>query len=74
MPDETNQDQNLVKRPHTLTRNNLEFAGLVTYFFALAVLFCITLAVMLFQNGAETKVRPWQDHQPALMASVAMHT
>ncbi len=67
MPVEMQLEQSLVKRPHTLTRNNLEFAGLVTYFFALAVLFGITLVVMLFQNVAETKAKP-ADHSLPFMA------
>ena len=36
----------------TLTRNNLEFAGVVVYFFTLAVLFAITIIVMLCRTGS----------------------
>jgi hypothetical protein len=50
MPDKTRSNHNPVNAVYTLSRNNLEFAFLVVYFFALAVLFAFTLVVMLFHG------------------------
>ena len=40
-----------VNAAHTLTRNNLEFAGVVVYFFSLAVAFVMTIIVMMCQGA-----------------------
>jgi hypothetical protein len=53
----------------TLTRNNIEVAGVVVYFFALAVLFAITIIVMLCRTGSGTNERaanPQQQHVASL--------
>jgi hypothetical protein len=52
----------------TLSRNNLEFAGVVVYFFTLAVLFAITIIVMLCRTGSGTNERA-ANHQPVTIAS-----
>jgi hypothetical protein len=57
-------NNNPANRTYTFTRNNLEFAGIVVYFFAVAVFFAMTLIVMLFQAGDETNVRAAHDHRP----------
>jgi hypothetical protein len=68
MHDKTRPDHNRLNGTYTLTRNNLEFAAIVVYFFALAVLFAITLIVMLFQTGDGMNARAANDHQPEVMA------
>ena len=50
MRDKTRSNHNPVIGVYTLSRNNLEFAALVVYFFAMAVVFVFTLALMLFQG------------------------
>src|SRR5258708_40143442 len=40
-----------VNAAHKLTRNNLEFAGVVVYFFSLAVAFVMTIIVMMCQGA-----------------------
>lgn len=53
----------------TLTRNNLEFAGVVVYFFTLAVLFAITIIVMLCRTGSginEKAANPQPQHAISL--------
>jgi hypothetical protein len=54
----------------TLTRNNIEVAGVVVYFFALAVLFAITIIVMLCRTGSGTNERA-ANHQPQHVASLS---
>jgi hypothetical protein len=71
MTEKTLPDHSPVNAAHTLTRNNLEFAAIVVYFFALAVVFAITLIVMLFQTGDEMNARAAIDHQPEVMVSFA---
>lgn len=58
-------------RACTLTRNNLEFAGVVVYFFTLAVLFAITIIVMLCRTGSGVNERAGLSHQPQTVARVA---
>ena len=68
MPDRTRSSSNLVSATYTLTRNNLEFAGLVVYFFALTIIFAITLIMMLFQpRDAYARAN---DHRIPVMVSV----
>ena len=50
MRDKTRSNHNPVVGVYTLSRNNLEFAALVVFFFGLAVIFAFTLIVMLFQS------------------------
>ncbi len=64
MRDNIRSNEFPVKRTHTLTRNNLELAGVVVYFFAIAVFFAMTLIVMVFRTGDETHVRAAHDHRP----------
>jgi len=63
MRDKTRSNNNRVNRTYTLTRNNLELAGVVVYFFAIAVFFVMTLIVMLFRTGDETHVSAALDHR-----------
>ena len=54
----------------TLSRNNLEFAGVVVYFFSLAVLFAMTIIVMLCQSeGFNDRAAP--NRPPDVTASEA---
>ena len=53
---------------YTLSRNNLEFAGVVVYFFTLAVIFAITIIVMLCRTGSGTNERA-ANHQTEVVAS-----
>lgn len=52
MPVKTRSHRNPVNGSYTytLSRNNMEFAGLVVYFFAMAVVFVFMLTMMLFQS------------------------
>jgi branched-subunit amino acid ABC-type transport system permease component len=54
----------------TLTRNNLEFAGVVVYFFTLAVIFAITIIVMLCRTGSGTNERA-ASQQPEIVAALS---
>ena len=71
MPDKTRLDHNRINGAHKLTQHNLEFAAVVVYFFALAVVFAFTLIVMLLQSGDGTNARATNDHQPEVMVSFA---
>ena len=62
---------NPVHGRHSLTRNNIEFAGVVVYFFTLAVIFAITIIVMMCQTGNGQNEKSSNDHQPELIASSA---
>ena len=52
-----------------LSRNNLEFAGVVVYFFTLAVLFAITIIVMLCRTGSTNEKAG--NPQPQYVASLS---
>ncbi len=65
-PEKNHSHHNPVRTAHTLSRNNMEFAGLVVYFFALAIIFVITIIVLLCQPLSNEKAA--QDHQPGWMA------
>jgi hypothetical protein len=69
MPDKTRANRNPVSATYTLSRNNLEFAGLVVYFFALTIIFAITLIVMLFQPR-DAYARAANDHRPPVVVSL----
>ena len=71
MPDKTRPNHNPINGAHKLTQHNLEFAAIVVYFFALAVVFAFTLIVMLLQSGDGTNARATNDHQPEVMVSFA---
>jgi hypothetical protein len=58
-----------VEGAYTLTRNNLEFAGIVVYFFSLLMVFSMTLVLMLFQPGDGMFAKAANDHQPPKLAS-----
>ena len=51
MFDQIRKDPNRVNAAHSLTRNNIEFAGVVVYFFSLAVAFVMTIIVMMCQGA-----------------------
>lgn len=68
--DKVHEHSNWRSRACTLTRNNLEFAGVVVYFFTLAVLFAITIIVMLCRTGTGASERA-AIHQTQTVASVA---
>ena len=68
MSDEMRRMPNPVNGAKTLTRNNIEFAGVVVYFFALAIIFAITVIVMLTQSGNNTNEKAVNDHQPRVTA------
>jgi hypothetical protein len=68
MSDEARRIPTPVNGSNTLTRNNIEFAGVVVYFFALAIIFAITIIVMLTQSGNNTNEKAVNDHQPKMMA------
>ena len=55
---------------NTLSRNNLEFAGVVVYFFSLAVIFAMTIIVMLCQSEA-FKDRSAHNNLPSVTTSAA---
>ncbi|KAA6458300.1 hypothetical protein DYQ86_20505 [Acidobacteria bacterium AB60] len=55
-----------------LSRNNLEFAGVVVYFFTMAVLFAITIIVMLCRTGSGNDERAALRH-PARAAVSVLH-
>jgi hypothetical protein len=69
-PENLHPHNNPIRGRHTLTRNNLEFAGVVVYFFTLAVIFAMTIIVMMCQTGSQNE-KSSNDHQPELMASSA---
>jgi len=71
MPDKTRPYHNPVNGAYTLTRNNLELAAIVVYFFALSVIVTFTLIVMLFQTGDGTNARAANDHQPKVMIGIS---
>ena len=71
MTEKTLPDHSPVNAAHTLTQHNLEFAAIVVYFFALAVVFAFTLIVMLLQSGDGTNARATNDHQPEVTVSFA---
>ncbi|HEY1983858.1 MAG TPA: hypothetical protein VGG85_00530 [Terracidiphilus sp.] len=58
MPVETSPIAAPAQRRHTLTRNNLELAGIVTFLFVLAIIFTIALTVMLFRLEVGHNTRP----------------
>jgi hypothetical protein len=64
-------DRNAVNGPYTLSRNNLEFAGVVVYFFSLAVIFAMSIIVMMCQYGNSLDEKSANDHQPLQMVSSA---
>jgi hypothetical protein len=68
LSDDTRRIPTPVNGANTLTRNNIEFAGVVVYFFALAIIFAITIIVMLCQTGSSTNEKAVNDHQPKVMA------
>jgi hypothetical protein len=68
LSDETRRIPTPVNGANTLTRNNIEFAGVVVYFFALAIIFAITIIVMLSQSGNNTNEKAIKDNQPKVMA------
>ena len=68
LSDETRRIPTPVNGANTLTRNNIEFAGVVVYFFALAIIFAITIIVMLSQSGNNTDEKAIKDNQPKVMA------
>jgi hypothetical protein len=70
MTENQHPHNNPVHGRHTLTRNNLEFAGVVVYFFTLAVIFAMTIIVMMCQTGNQNE-KSSIDQQPDLVASSA---
>jgi hypothetical protein len=69
MPDPTRPHYNQFKATHTLTRNNMELAAIVVYFFSLTVLFALSLILMLFQTADGTNARAANDHHPKVMVN-----
>jgi hypothetical protein len=45
-----------------LTRNNMEFAGLIVYFAAIAFFFAFAFIVMVFELGPGTREKAANDH------------
>ncbi len=45
-----------------LSRNNLEFAGVVVFFFSMAVIFAMTIIVMMCQPANEMNEKSSVDH------------
>ena len=68
--DKSHFDHKRISATYSLSRNNLEFAGVVVYFFTLAVLFAITIIVMLCRTGTGANERA-QNHQPVTIAASA---
>jgi len=62
-------DHSRISAAHKLSRNNLEFAGVVVYFFTLAVIFAITIIVMLCRTGSSNDERAVNQQHPAVIAS-----
>lgn len=52
MMEKSHTETKPVTRPHKLTRNNMELAGVIVFFFSLAVAFVMTIIVMMCQNAA----------------------
>ena len=48
-----------------LTRNSLEVAGLIVYFFALAIVFTIFAILMLFESGMTTDAQASTKSKPS---------
>ena len=69
IPDRTRPSHHPVNGAYALTRNNLEFAGVVVYFFALTVVFAMMLVLMLFQTGDGVFAKAANDHQAPIMAN-----
>ena len=58
-----------------LTRNNMEIAGLIVYFFALAMVFTIFAILMLFGSGVVTDTQAsMKSKLPGLTARDAQHS
>jgi hypothetical protein len=70
MPDTTRPDRYPVKGPYALTRNNLELAAIVVYFFALAVLIAFSLIVMIFQPGDRKNARSANEHHSEVVVTL----
>ena len=70
VPHKGHFDHNRISAAEKLSRNNLEFAGVVVYFFTLAVLFAITIIVMLCRTGSGTNERA-ANHRPVTITSSA---
>ena len=70
MPEITRYDRCPVKGPYSLTRNNLELAAIVVYFFVLAVVVALSLIVMLFQPGDRKNARSANDHHPEVVVTL----
>ena len=62
-------DHHRVSAASKLSRNNLEFAGVVVYFFTLAVIFAITIIVMMCRTGAGTDERAANHQVPVAIVS-----
>ena len=67
MPDPARPHYNQFKPTHRLTRNNMELAAIVVYFFSLTVLFALSVILMLFQNADGTNARAANDYHPKVM-------
>ena len=57
IPDECFSKHHPMHTTERLTRNHLEFAGVVIYLFVLAVAFTIVLTLMLFSNEGPARAR-----------------
>lgn len=55
-----------VPRSTTLTRNQIELAGLVVFFFAIAIVFVIALIVMVFETEPSWKGKAGNQTPPTL--------
>lgn len=53
-----------------LTRNNMEFAGLVIYFAAIAFFFAFAFIVMVFELGVGPKEKAANDKTPVMTSSM----
>ena len=53
-----------------LTRNNMEFAGLVIYFAAIAFFFAFAFIVMVFELGVGPKEKAANDRTPVMTSSL----
>jgi len=71
MPEKIRPAHTAINGPYTLSRNNLEFAGIVVYFFSLAVIFAITIIVMLCQTGSDRNERASNEHQARSVAALS---
>lgn len=55
-------------RSTTLTRNQIEFAGVVVFFFAIAVVFVLALILMVFETGFIPKTKAASPRPPRVTA------